>query len=64
MHEFQTLQALVDNVLLVDVFENVGPDDRMQICVHKIEDKIDVAVILGPNHILKSDYVLVSSQLL
>ena len=64
MHVLQTLQDLVNNVLLVDVFENVGPDNRMQICVHKIKDKIDIAVILSPNHILESNYVLVPSQLL
>ena len=64
MHVLQTLQDLVNNVLLVDVFENVGSDNRMQICVHKIKDKIDIAVILSPNHILESNYVLVPSQLL
>ena len=64
MHVLQTLQDLVNNVLLVDVFENVGPDNRMQICVHKIKDKIDITVILSPNHILESNYVLVPSQLL
>jgi len=64
MHVLQTLQDLVNNVLLVDVFENVGSDDCMQICVHKIKDKIDIAVILSPNHILESNYVLVPSQLL
>jgi len=64
MHVLQTLQDLVNNVLLVDVFENVSPDNRMQICVHKIKDKIDIAVILSPNHILESNYVLVPSQLL
>ena len=64
MHVLQTLQDLVNNVLLVDVFENVSSDDCMQICVHKIKDKIDITVILSPNHILESNYVLVPSQLL
>jgi hypothetical protein len=64
VHVFQTLKHLIDNVLLVNIFENVGPNDSVQISVHKVENEVDVTVIFGANHVLKSDYIFVSSQLL
>ena len=64
VHKLQALQVLVDDVLLVDVLKDVGSDDGMQVCVHEVEDEVDVAIIFSSNHILQSDDVLVASQLL
>lgn len=64
VHELQALQVLVDDVLLVDVFEDVGSDDRMQVSIHEVEDEVDIAVIFSSNHILQPDNVLVACQLL
>ena len=64
MHVLQALENLVDDVLFVDVFEDIGPDDGVQISVHEIEDQVDVAVVFSADHILQSDYVLVPGQLL
>lgn len=60
VHELQTLYRLVYYVLLVDLFQDVGTDDGVQVCVHEVEDQINVAVIFSSNHILKSDYVFMA----
>ena len=36
--------------------------DRMEICVHVVKDKVDVAVVLGLEHVAQPDDVLVLSQ--
>ncbi len=36
----------------------------MQIGVHKIEDKVDVSVVLGTDHILKSDDIFMTREFL
>ena len=37
MDVFQSFQQLVNNILFMDLFQNVGSDDSMQISVHEIE---------------------------
>ena len=37
VHVFQTLEHLVNDILLVDVFQNIGPDNSMQIGIHEVE---------------------------
>ena len=64
VHEFQTLQVLVDDILLVDVFKNIGSDNSMQVRIHEVKDKVYIAVVLSSDHILQSDYILMASQLL
>ena len=64
MHVFEALQHLIDDVLLVDVFKDVGADDCMQVGVHEVEDKVNVAVVLGTHYVLNPDDVLVVRQLL
>lgn len=64
VHVLETLQALVDDVLLVDVLQNVGSDHSMQVCVHEVEHQVDVPVVLSSDYVLKSNDVLVTIQLL
>jgi len=64
MHVFQALEYLVDDILLVDIFENVGTDHCVQVSVHEVENKIDVAIVLSSDYVLKTDNVLVTGQLL
>ena len=64
MHVLQTLQTLVDNVLLVDVLQDVSSDDCVQVSVHEIENQVNITVILCTNDVLEADNILVSSQLL
>ena len=64
VHVFETLQALVNDVLLVDIFEDVRSNDGMQVSVHKVEDEIDIAIILGTNRVLQANNVLVTVQFL
>ena len=63
MHVLQALQVLVDNVLLVNVFENVGADHGMQVCIHEVEHEVDITVILCANNILEADNVFVAHLL-
>ena len=64
MHVLETLEALVDDVLFVDIFQDVGSNNRVQISVHKVEHKVNISIVLRTNHILKSNNVLVSIQFL
>lgn len=64
MHVFQTLKNLVNDVLLVDVFEDISSDDGMQVSVHEIEDEVNVAVIFRANYILESDDIFMAGKLL
>jgi len=64
MHVLHALQYLVDDVLFVDIFEDVSTDDGMQVGVHEVEDKVDVAIIFGANYILEPNNVLMACQLL
>ena len=64
MEELEAFEALIDDVLFVDVFQYICPDDRVQVGVHEVENKVDVAIVLSPNHILEPDNVLVASKFL
>ena len=64
VHIFEALQALVNDVLLVNVLKNVSADNRVQVSVHEIEDQIDIPIILRPDHILQPNDVFMSVQLL
>ena len=64
MHVLQAFQDLVDDVLLVDIFEDVGTDDSVKISVHKVEDEVNVTIVFSADYVLKANNVLVTSQLL
>ena len=64
MKELEAFEALINDVLFVDVFQYICPDDCVQVGVHEVKDKVDVAIVLSPNHILEPDNVLVASKLL
>lgn len=64
MHELEALEVLIDDVLLVNVLQNVGPDHCMQIGVHEIEDQVDITIVFSSNHVLQSNYILMASELL
>ena len=42
----------------MDIFEDVSTDDSMQVGVHEVEDKVDVAIVFGANYILEPNNVL------
>jgi len=64
VHVLQTFQDLVDDVLLVDIFEDVGTDDSVKISVHEVEDEVNVTIVFSADYVLKANNVLVTSQLL
>ena len=64
MHVFQAFEALVNDVLLVNVLQDDGPNDRMKVCVHKVENQVNISVVFSSNDILKSDDVFMPIQLL
>ncbi len=51
VHVLQRLEELVHDILLVDLLQNVCPDDSMQVCLHVVEHQVDIPVILGLHHI-------------
>lgn len=52
MHVLEALETLVNDILLVDVLEDVGPDDCVEVGVHKIEYKVNVSIVFCSDHIL------------
>ena len=64
MHVLQALEDLVHNILLVDVFEDVGSDNGMEIGIHEVKDEVDVSVVFRPDDILEPNDVFVASQFL
>ena len=48
----------------MDILEDVGPDDSMQVSIHEIEHEVDITIVFGSNHVLQSDYILMTRQLL
>mmetsp|Transcript_27717 Transcript_27717/g.73215 ORF Transcript_27717/g.73215 Transcript_27717/m.73215 type:complete len:454 (+) Transcript_27717:27-1388(+) len=60
VHVLQRLEQLVDDVLLVDLLEDLGADDRVQVGLHEVADQIDVLVIVGLEHVQQPHNVLVS----
>mmetsp|Transcript_69371 Transcript_69371/g.187542 ORF Transcript_69371/g.187542 Transcript_69371/m.187542 type:complete len:334 (-) Transcript_69371:17-1018(-) len=64
VHVLQRLQQLVDDVLLVNVLQDVGTDDGVQIRLHVVADEVDVQIIVRLQHVEEPDDVLVPVQLL
>jgi hypothetical protein len=64
VHIFQTFEALINDVLLVDILENICSDNGVQICIHEIKNKVNISIILRPDYVLKSNDVFMTVQLL
>ena len=52
MHVLESLQnpkinreLLVDNIFFVNLLQDIGSDDRMEVGLHEIEDKVQVSVV-------------------
>ena len=45
----------------MDVFQNIGPDNSVQVSLHEIKDKVNITIVFSSNNILKSDDILVTS---
>jgi len=54
------LEQLIDDLLLVDVFEDVGADDCVQVSLHLVEHALDVLVVLGADDVEQPHNVLVA----
>jgi hypothetical protein len=48
----------------MDVLEDVGPDDRMQVSLHEVKHQVDVFVVFCLEDAEETDNVGVSVQLL
>ena len=64
VHVLQAFEHLVDDILLVDLFQDVSPDDRVQVSIHEIKDKVNIPIILCSDHVLQPDDVLVADKFL
>ena len=64
MKELEAFEALIDDVLFMDVFENICSYDCMKICVHKVKYEVDVAIVFCPDYVLEADNVLMPSKFL
>mmetsp|Transcript_53348 Transcript_53348/g.108529 ORF Transcript_53348/g.108529 Transcript_53348/m.108529 type:complete len:356 (+) Transcript_53348:57-1124(+) len=64
VHVVQRLQQLVAHILLVDVLQDVGADDVVQIRFHIVEHKVDVLVVLRTDNVQQPDDVVVATELL
>jgi len=64
VHVLEALEHLVHDILLVNVFQDVGADNCVQVSIHEVEHQVDVPIILCADHILQPDDVFVAGQLL
>lgn len=46
MKVLQGFEELVHDEPLMNIFQNIGSDDCMQISLHVLEDQVDISVIL------------------
>jgi len=51
------LEQLLNDLFLVDLFKDVGPDDCVQVSLHVVKDTLNVFVILSSNHVEQAHYV-------
>ena len=58
VHEFEGLEQLPHDVLLVDVLQDVGADRGVQVRLHVLKCEVKVAVVIGLEHALDGDDVL------
>lgn len=54
----ERLEALIHDVLLVDLLKYVCPDDCMEVCLHVLKNKIDITVVIGTQNVVQLHYVL------
>mmetsp|Transcript_603 Transcript_603/g.2296 ORF Transcript_603/g.2296 Transcript_603/m.2296 type:complete len:371 (+) Transcript_603:176-1288(+) len=64
VHVLQGLEKLVDDVLFVNILEDVGADDSVQVGLHVVADQVDILVVVGLQHVGQSHDVLVAIELL
>jgi hypothetical protein len=64
VHVFDALHGLVNDVSLVNVFENVSLDHCVQVRLHVVKDQINVSVVFSSNYVLQLDNVVVAVQFL
>ena len=58
------LEKLIHDVLSVDALENVALlDDMVQVCLHELEDQIEILFVGCPVHVQQSDDVGVRPKL-
>ena len=64
MHVLNSFQHLVHNIFLMNVFHNSSPNNSMQICLHKVEHKINVFGVFGLDYVEETDDVWMAVELL
>ena len=64
MHVLQTLENLVDDILLMDLFQDVGTDDGVEVGIHEVENEIDISVVFRSDDVLEPDDVFMADELL
>lgn len=56
--------VLVDDVLLVDILQQVGSYDRMEISFHEVEYQIEVLIVFGSDNGEKGDNIGMACEFL
>ena len=64
VHVLKTLKALIDNILLVNILQNVCSNYGMQVSIHEVKDQVYISIILCPDNILESDDIFMTIELL
>jgi len=59
MDVFKAPEDLIHDVLFVDFFEDVCPDDSVEVCFHVFKDEVDVTVVFCFENVEKLDDVFV-----
>ena len=64
MHVFDAFKSLIDNILLMDIFKYISSNDSMQICIHEIENQINITIVFSSYDILKSNNIFMTIEFL
>jgi hypothetical protein len=63
VHVLQGAAHLPENVALVDIEQNAGPDNSVNVGVHEFEDEIEVGIVLSAMHAEKANDERMAAEL-
>ncbi len=60
MHVFQAFEHLVNDILLVDVFQYICSDNCVKISIHEIKHKVNIPIVFSSDYILEANDIFMS----
>lgn len=64
MHVLERFDQLIHDILFVNFFQDIGPNDCMKVSFHVLEDEVQVTIVFGLEHIQQPNDVVMAIQVL